>query len=102
MTFEQWRASIWLRRITFVAAHLAVGLAALNLIIFPVHTFFADRDTEISNQRALMARLDAIASQEAAVHTLAGQTDTNKDPAELLRGPNEGVINADLQTRLKA
>jgi hypothetical protein len=102
MTFAQLRDSIWLRRLMFAMAHGAVAFAALNLVILPIHDFFADRDTEISNQRELLARLSAIANQESAVRELARQTEANSDPAEFLRGPNEGVISADLQTQLKA
>jgi hypothetical protein len=102
MRFAQLRDSIWLRRLTFAVAHLAVGFAALNLVIQPIHGFFADRDGEISNQRELLARLSAIANQESAVRELARQTEANSDPAEFLRGANEGVVSADLQTQLKA
>lgn len=102
MMFAQLRDSIWLRRLAFAVAHLAVGFAVLNLVILPIHLFFADRDTQIINQRALLGRLSAIANQEAAVRGLANQTEANDDPTEFLRGPNEGVISADLQTKLKA
>jgi hypothetical protein len=102
MRFAQLRDSIWPRRLVFAVAHLAMGFATFNFFLLPIHGFFASRDSEIINQRKLLARLNAIANEESAVRELARQIEADNDSAEFLRGINEGVISADLQTQLKA
>jgi hypothetical protein len=102
MRFAQLRDSIWLRRFLFAATHFAAGFAALNLVILPIQIFFADRDAEIATRRAQLIRLSALAKQEAAVRGFVKQTEADNNPTAFLRGPNEGVISADLQTKLKS
>lgn len=90
-----------LRRAMFVALNLAVGLAVYALFVMPVADFFSARDARIAEQRLLLARLTAIAQREPAVQAAARETTEQLKRGELLIGPNEGVINADLQTRIK-
>jgi general secretion pathway protein M len=99
---KAWRAYPWVRRAAFVAANLAAGMALLVLLVMPVRGFFAERDDRIVAQRDLLARLNAVAAQAAQVEAAARQTDAQIEQGEFLTGTNEGVIVADLQTRLKA
>jgi general secretion pathway protein M len=96
-----WRERPLLRRSAFVAGNLAAAFVAAVLLVMPVQAFFADRDAKIASQRTVLVRFNAVAAQqprvEAAVHA-----DAQIEHGEFLGGTNEGVIVADLQTRLKA
>jgi general secretion pathway protein M len=77
-------------------------MAIFGFVVIPICDFFADRNSRIAEQRVLLARLEAIAAQDANVQSMARRPDAQLQRGEFLIGPNEGVINADLQTRLKA
>jgi hypothetical protein len=68
-------------------------------MIAPVRETLDDRDTQIAQRRAMLARLEALAAQEPAVQAASRQAPS--DGGEYLSGSNEGVVGADLQTRLK-
>jgi hypothetical protein len=102
MMGNRWRESIWVRRGAFIAAHVGLALAIFNLAILPVHDFVMDRDAQVGEQRAVLARLTAIANQESTVLELAKRGESDNGQAEFLHGPNDGAISADLQTRLKS
>jgi general secretion pathway protein M len=97
-----WRDRPWLRPSAFIAGNCAAALAIVAFLVLPVQEFFAERDTQIANQRALLARLAAIAGQETRVEAAAHDADAQVEHGEFLVGTNEGVVVADLQTRLKA
>jgi general secretion pathway protein M len=89
------------RAFFFVACNLAV-LAVCLWALAPVYDLVTDRDSEIVTKREMLARLQSIAAREAEVQAAARQPDAQLDQGEFLAGSNEGVIAADLQTRLKA
>ena len=95
----QWPPSPWLRRLLFLGGNLAIGLVVTFACILPVRELLADRDQEIIEQRMMLARFRAVAAQETVVEAAA--KDAASDQGEFLLGKNEGVIGADLQTRLK-
>lgn len=97
-----WRDRAWLRRSAFVAGNLAAALAVAVLLVMPVQAFFAERDAQIASQRTLLARFNAVAAQQTRVETAVHEVDAQVEHGEFLGGTNEGVIVADLQTRLKA
>ncbi len=97
---EAWLEIRWLRSLLFASANLAAASAVALLVVMPIYGGFADRDEQIAVQRVTLARLQAIAAQESAVQT-ASKTHSAADAGAFLPGKNEGVINADLQTRLK-
>jgi general secretion pathway protein M len=99
---QGWHENILVRRAGFIGATITAVTAVLSLVILPIHNMFAERDTHIAEQRAFLGRLTAIAAQETAVEALVRQADTDMDHGEFLPGTNEGMISADLQTRLKA
>jgi general secretion pathway protein M len=86
----------------FVLGNLAVCAVIVGALIMPTFAFFADRDNRISDKRKVLARLSAIAAQAASVQSIASDTSAQMRAGEFLIGPNENVISADLQTRLKA
>jgi len=99
---REWRDIASIRCTIFVVANMAVCFLIFDLAILPIRSFFDERDAQIAEKRAILARLSAVAAQESSVQALARQTEAAKNQNELLRGTNDGVINADLQTRLKA
>jgi general secretion pathway protein M len=89
------------RAVFFVMGNIAV-LAVCLWAVAPVYDLVANRDSEIAAKRETLARLQTIAAREAEVQAAARQPDAQLDQGEFLAGSNEGVIGADLQTRLKA
>lgn len=89
------------RTVFFVACNLAV-LAVCLWAFAPVYDLVTDRDSEIATKREMLARLQSIAAREAEVQAAARQPNAQLDQGEFLAGSNEGVMAADLQTRLKA
>ena len=95
-----WYEHHWLRPILFLGTNaLVVALITFGFIL-PVRDILSDRDAEIADQRQTLARWKAIAAQHATVTELA--TQIGGDQGEFLSGKNEGVIQAELQARLKA
>jgi general secretion pathway protein M len=90
-----------LRGAVFVAAHLAALATIFELGIVPIREFLADRDARIAEQRSQLARFEGMASQEANVRAMARQVDAETQKGEFLVGSSDGLISADLQTRLK-
>jgi general secretion pathway protein M len=97
-----WREQAWIRRTLFVAGNLAAVAAIGGLVVWPLCDVFAARDAHIAEQRAVLARLDGIIAQEARIQAVGRDTDAQVQGAEFLHGPNDGVISAEMQTRLKA
>jgi general secretion pathway protein M len=96
------RSNAIVRRTTFVAAHIAIMLVASWLWVFPFWDIFAERDAQIAKQLVLLGRLKGIAAREGARAGLLRRAATELDDGEFLAGANDGVVGADLQTRLKA
>ena len=98
MTYD-WHDKPWLRRTLFLGSNLLVAAIVVFGIILPLREYFADRDSEIIQNQEAIARWRAIAAEETAVQTLVREI--GADRGEFLSGKNEGVIQAELQTRLK-
>ncbi len=97
-----WRDNPLLRRALFVSGNLMLCFLIFSSVVMPTRAFFADRDSRIVDQRKLLSRLTAIAGQEAVVRSVEANTGAQMHGVEFLAGPNDNVINADLQTRLQA
>lgn len=97
---DQWQKNTWLRRSLFALVNAAALGGLLCLLVWPIQAFFTDRDAQISQQRGVLARLNAIAAQRAAVSNLAAQSVSDGN-AEFLQGGNDGVAAANLQTLVK-
>ncbi len=96
------RENRWLRHGIFVVLNLAAIVIAFELLIVPIRALLSERDAEIARQRQLLARLSAMAAQAPTIEKLVEQGKSTKDRPEFLRGPNQSVITADLQSRLSA
>lgn len=97
---DRWRKNIWLRGGLFAVVNAAALSGLLCLFAWPIQAFFADRDAQISQQRAILAHLNAIAAQRETVADLAAQS-ASDGSAEFLQGGNDGVAAANLQTLVK-
>ena len=97
---DQWQKNVWLRRGLFALINAATLSAFLCVFVWPIQAVFADRDAQISQQRAILVRLNAIAAQRATVADLAAQS-ASDGSAEFLQGGNDGVAAANLQTLVK-
>ncbi|MES5488367.1 type II secretion system protein GspM [Bradyrhizobium sp. INPA03-11B] len=95
-------AGLHRRRAVFGLAHALGVLAVYWLWIIPVQDYFTERSGRIAAQQALLARLEGVAAEETAVQDLISRSSAELDRNEFLTGTNDGVIGADLQTRLKA
>jgi hypothetical protein len=95
------RNNRWLRRALFVLVNLTFCAVVVGSTVMPISALFADRESSIVEGRKTLARLTAIAAQEAHVKSIDADTGLQMQRGEFLTGPNENVINADLQTRLK-
>lgn len=96
-------SDVRLRRQTlFVLGNLAACALVTGVIVVPIFTFFADRDSRIEEQGRVLARLSAITAQAANIQSIVSDTKVQMQSGEFLLGPNENVISADLQTKLKA
>jgi general secretion pathway protein M len=96
---QRWQKSRWVRGLAFVVANAAVGLVVAIVLVMPIRDGLARRDIQIAEQRTMLTRFRTLAAQEPAVEAAGKQVLT--ETGEYLGGNNEGVINADLQTRLK-
>jgi hypothetical protein len=97
---NQRQRNVWLRRGLFVLVNVAALSGLLCLFAWPTQAFFADRDAQISHQRAVLVRLNAIVAQRATVAGLAAHL-ASDGSAEFLQGANDGVAAANLQTLVK-
>jgi Type II secretion system (T2SS), protein M subtype b len=95
-----WLQKPRMRRAVFLGSTAAVGIVVLGLLA-PIHDVFAARDQRVAEQRALLAHLSAVAAQQPTVAELVRKTGSKMGGDGFLSGPNEGIIGADLQTRLK-
>src|SRR5437879_1408228 len=92
--FKQWRSTV------FVLCNLVILAAGLCAAI-PIYELVGDRDSQIAERLGLLARLRSVAARETDVQAAAQRAEEQPDQGEFLSGPNDGVIGADLQTRLK-
>jgi hypothetical protein len=88
-----------LRRLLFILCNIAAALFVVFVCILPFKELLASRDGEIREQRETLARLKAIAAREADIQSTAKEATSGA--GEFVTGKNDGIISADLQTRLK-
>jgi general secretion pathway protein M len=89
-------------QLLFVLCNLATIAVVACAVVLPVNTFFSDRDERIADQSKVLARLRGIVAQETNIRAIASDTKAQLQSGEFLNGTNENVVNADLQTRLRA
>lgn len=99
-----WRAigrSKWGRRAVFVASNIMIAVLFYLLTIEPVRRILADGVEGLSERRETLARYEAVVSQENAVQEYAKQIADSNARGELVTGESDGIVNANLQARLK-
>ena len=97
---DTWLERRWLRGLLFALGNLAAAAVLALAVVLPIRDGFAEREDEIATRRIALARLQAIAAQESAVQS-AAKAHSAVEAGDFLPGRNEGVVVADLQTRLK-
>jgi general secretion pathway protein M len=90
------------RRALFLCANLAFLLVVYVVAVEPLLGVLAEGSEAIAERRATLAGYESIAAQEQAVKDYARQVEESNSRGELLTGESEGVVNANLQARLKA
>lgn len=96
------RQSREVRQAVFIGANL-LFLAILYLaLIAPLRQFLNDRAESLTERRATLARYEGIVARESAVQEYARLVEESNARGELLDGASEGVVNANLQARLKS
>ncbi|MCX7899288.1 MAG: type II secretion system protein GspM [Methylocystis sp.] len=89
------------RRAVFVGVNLLLLALFYLVVIEPARRMIADGAEDIAQRRATLARYEAVAAQEAAVQDYARQVAESNARGELIDGSSEGIVNANLQARLK-
>jgi general secretion pathway protein M len=90
------------RRVLFAGVNLLALLAAYLLFVEPVRRMIADGAQAIADRRQTLARYEAVAAHEEQIQEYARQISEINAQGELFDGDSDGVINANLQARLKA
>ncbi len=92
----------WLRRASFVTVNLVVLLVAYLIFVEPIESLVEERTDALIQRQTTLARYSSVATQEAAVRAFASQVAESNARGELIGGSNPGIIDANLQARLKA
>lgn len=93
----------WLmRRGLFVGVNLCLLVAVYLLAIRPAVLLLSDQAGRLAQARATLSHYRAIAARDAAVRSYAAHAGDAASSGAFLQGTSDGVINADLQARLKA
>jgi general secretion pathway protein M len=90
------------RRAIFVGVNLLALALGYAVIVEPARRMIADGAEAIAQRRQTLARYEAVASHEEQIQEYARQVADINGRGELLDGDSEGVINANLQARLKS
>ncbi len=97
-----------LRRLPLVRRGIFVSVNLLALVIFyflfiePVRRIIAEGAEAVAERRQTLARYEAVVSHEEQIQDYARQVANINASGELIEGDSEGVINANLQARLKS
>lgn len=90
------------RRTAFAAVNLLVAALFYFLLIEPARRMIADGAEAVAQRRQTLARYEAVASHEEQIQEYARQVADINGRGELFDGDSDGVINANLQARLKS
>jgi general secretion pathway protein M len=96
------RQDLSARRAIFIAGNVAALLFLYLLFIEPVRRYLDDRSEQLQQRQATLARYEFVSSQEASVKAFAAQVAESNARGELIAGESAGIVNANLQARLKA
>jgi len=89
------------RRTIFVISNLFAVLCVYFILIDPIRELLDERAENIAQRRATLARYQAVSTQEDAVRSFARRVAESNQRGELIAGSSAGIVNANLQARLK-
>ncbi|QGM96086.1 type II secretion system protein GspM [Methylocystis parvus] len=90
------------RRAIFIGVNLVAFALVYLVFIEPARRMIAGGAEAIAQRRQTLARYEAVAAHEQQIQDYARQVAETNARGELLDGDSEGVINANLQARLKS
>jgi hypothetical protein len=102
MNWADLRQSPLGRRAAFVGANLLILALFYLAVVESARRLVADGAEMIAQRRVTLARYEAVAAQENAIADYAQQVAETNARGELIDGESEGIVNANLQARLKA
>jgi len=102
MNWNELQRKPMVRRAAFVGVNLLMAGVFYLLVIEPVRRLVADGAEAIAQRRLTLARYEAVAAQEGTIQQYARDVADINARGELIAGDSEGIVNANLQARLKA
>lgn len=100
--------SIWIRfrqirasRALFLGINLLLLLAAYFVFVEPFRRIISEGAQAIEERRQILARYEAVVVHEGQIQDYSRQVSDINANGELFDGDSDGVINANLQARLK-
>jgi VIT1/CCC1 family predicted Fe2+/Mn2+ transporter len=90
-----------LRRLRFLILNAALLVVGYGAVVQPALSLLANEQERISESRFTLRRLQAIEEKSPEVETFAKEVREEAKRGDFVIGANEGVINANLQARLK-
>ena len=100
MNLDAFRRTPAGRRIVFAGVNLAIFTLAY-LVVEPLRALIAEGASAIAERRQTLARYEAVASHEQQIADYARQIADINARGELFEGDSDGIVNANLQARLK-
>jgi hypothetical protein len=86
----------------FVSANVFAIVLVYVVLIEPIRGMLSERDDDLAQRRMTLARYEAVSGQEEAVQAFAKQVAESNTRGELIAGANAGIVDANLQARLKS
>lgn len=102
MTWDEIRHHPMGRRAIFIGVHLIFALLFFLVVVEPIRAVVADGAAAIAERRQTLARYQAVAAHEEQITEYARQVADINARGELFDGDGEGIVNANIQARLKA
>ncbi|HXY58091.1 MAG TPA: type II secretion system protein GspM [Methylocystis sp.] len=102
MNLSDLRRNPQARSALFFGGNIVALLVVYLLLVAPIRGYLADRTDEISQRQTTLERYEFVSRQEDAVKAFAKQVAESNARGELIGGDSAGIVNANLQARLKA
>jgi hypothetical protein len=90
------------RRAVFLSVNILAAACVYFLVVDPVRRWMEGRAEDIAGRRMTLSRYEAVSAQERAVQDFAKQVADSNARGELIAGATSGIVNANLQARLKS
>ncbi len=90
------------RRWIFVGFNFLMLIVLYSIFVDPIRRMIADGSREIAERNQTLSRYESVVVHEGQIQDYAHQVSDINAQGELFQGDSDGVINANLQARLKA